>query len=115
MSSSLLAAIAIVSLLVLASVLIYYEMLYRLSNWMPETTSRHRYRAVVGVLWALLAHVIEVWLFAFGYYNTHAPVKPVLGWLRCGTASRLGFPRPGLGQPPVDSSRYGLGATILTS
>jgi hypothetical protein len=68
MSSSLLAAIAIVSLLVLVSVLIHYEMLYRLSRWMPDTTTRHRYRVVVGVLGALLAHVIEVWLFAFGYY-----------------------------------------------
>jgi hypothetical protein len=37
-------------------------------KWMPDTTTRHRYRVDVGVLGALLAHVIEVWLFAFGYY-----------------------------------------------
>jgi hypothetical protein len=64
----MIAVSAIVGLLVFTSVLIHYEMLYRLSNWMPDTTARHRYRVVVGVLGALFAHVIEVWLLAFGYY-----------------------------------------------
>jgi hypothetical protein len=49
-------------------VLIHYEMLYRLSRLMPEKPTKHRYRVLAGVLGALCAHVIEIWLFAFGYY-----------------------------------------------
>ncbi len=51
-----------------AAVLIHYEMLYRLARLLPEKLARHRYHVLVGVLGALCAHAIEVWLFAFGYY-----------------------------------------------
>jgi uncharacterized membrane protein len=35
---------------------------------MPKEAVRHRYRIITGVLGALCAHVVEIWLFAFGYY-----------------------------------------------
>ncbi len=56
------------SILVAAAILIHYEMLYRLSNIIPKLTIRHRYRVVIGLFGAMLAHIIEVWLFALGYY-----------------------------------------------
>ncbi len=29
---------------------------------------RHRFRLIVGIFGALLAHITEIWMFAFGYY-----------------------------------------------
>jgi len=57
-----------VGFLVTAAVLIHYEMLYRLATLMPGKADKHRYHVLVGVLGSLCAHVIEIWLFAFGYY-----------------------------------------------
>lgn len=54
--------------LVAAAILIHYEMLYRLSNVIPRLTFRHRYRVVYGIFGAMVAHVIEIWLFSLGYY-----------------------------------------------
>jgi hypothetical protein len=50
--------------LVTAAVLIHYEMLYRLASLVPEKAARHRYHVLVGVLDALCAHAVEVWVFA---------------------------------------------------
>lgn len=60
--------VLLVGLLVTGAVLIHYEMLYRLSTLMPRKATKHRHHVLAGVLGALCAHVIEVWLFAFGYY-----------------------------------------------
>jgi len=49
-------------------VLIHYEFLYRLSNAIPKMQIKHRFRIVLGVFGALLAHSIEIWLFAMMYY-----------------------------------------------
>jgi len=59
------------SVLVIACVVIHYEALYRLTTLMPRLGVRHRYRIVLGVLGALVAHAVEVWLFAFAYYVMH--------------------------------------------
>jgi hypothetical protein len=56
------------SALVAMAVMIHYEMLYQLSRLMPKLVIKHRYRLVVGIFGALIAHVTEIWLFAFGYY-----------------------------------------------
>ena len=60
--------VMLVGLLVAAAVLIHYEMLYRLASLVPKKAARHRYHVLVGVLGSFCAHVIEVWVFAFGYY-----------------------------------------------
>jgi hypothetical protein len=60
--------VVLVGSLVTAAVLIHYEMLYRLASLVPEKAARHRYHVLVGVFGSFCAHVIEVWLFAFGYY-----------------------------------------------
>ena len=56
------------SALVAMAVMIHYEMLYRLSRLMPMLVIKHRYRLVVGIVGALIAHISEIWVFAFGYY-----------------------------------------------
>lgn len=56
------------SLLVASAVLIHYEVLYRLSVLVPKLTIKYRFRVLFGIFGALIAHVIEIWLFAFGYH-----------------------------------------------
>ena len=56
------------SILVAMAIMIHYEMLYRLSRLMPMLVIKHRYRLVVGIFGALVAHIAEIWMFAFGYY-----------------------------------------------
>ncbi|NVK38377.1 MAG: two pore domain potassium channel family protein [Gammaproteobacteria bacterium] len=50
------------------SVLVHYEFLYRISAYIPKMKIRHRFRIVVGVFGALIAHAFEIWIFAIAYY-----------------------------------------------
>lgn len=59
------------SVVVAIVVLIHYEFLYRLTFNIPKLKIKHRYRIVVGVFGALIAHVIEIWVFALAYYFMH--------------------------------------------
>ncbi len=61
-------AFIINSALVAIAIMIHYEMLYQLSRLMPRLHMKHRYRVIVGVFGALLAHITEIWMFAFGYF-----------------------------------------------
>jgi len=59
------------SLVVAATVIIHYEFLYRISILIPTMKLKHRLRILFGVFAALIAHAIEVWVFAFAYYFMH--------------------------------------------
>ena len=59
------------SLIVAIVVIIHYEFLYRLTRLIPSLNIKHRYRIVVGVFGALIAHAIEIWVFALAYYLMH--------------------------------------------
>ena len=56
------------SLIVAVAVLVHYECLYRLTLYIPRLGIKHRYRIVVGVFGALVAHSFEIWIFAVAYY-----------------------------------------------
>ncbi|GAB5336828.1 MULTISPECIES: potassium channel family protein [Pseudomonas] len=56
------------TLVVIMAVVIHYECLLRLNDWLPRLKISNRFRVVAGVLGALLAHAIEVWCFALAYY-----------------------------------------------
>jgi hypothetical protein len=56
------------TLIVAIAVLVHYEMLSRLTVLIPRLMSRHRLRVLVALCGSLLAHVIEVWIFALGFY-----------------------------------------------
>lgn len=56
------------SLLVAVAVLIHFEALNQLSSIIPKLNIKHRLRILFGVFGALIAHVVEIWAFAFGYY-----------------------------------------------
>jgi len=54
--------------IITTAVIVHYECLLRLNLLMPRLNLWHRFRMVFGVLGALIAHAIEVWIFALGYY-----------------------------------------------
>jgi hypothetical protein len=55
-------------LVVALAVLIHYEFLRRTSIAIPNMRIRHRFRILVGVYIALLAHTVEIWFFGLAYY-----------------------------------------------
>jgi hypothetical protein len=61
-------AFIINSVVVAISVLVHYEILHRIVITIPKLNIKHRFRIVFGVLGALIAHAIEIWIFAFAYY-----------------------------------------------
>ena len=98
------------SLIVMVAVIIHYEFLYRLTLLLPRIQVRHRFRIVLGVGGALLAHAAEVWILAFAYYLMHraggwgcwglgAVVKPLPGQLHAYSPAPTGL-KPALGRPP---------------
>tara|TARA_R100001244_G_scaffold60136_5_gene50532 strand:+ start:7559 stop:7969 length:411 start_codon:yes stop_codon:yes gene_type:complete len=56
------------SLVVIVAVIIHYEFLFRLTLLLPKMKVKHRFRIVLGVGGALVAHAVEVWIFAFAYF-----------------------------------------------
>ncbi|MFQ3237047.1 MAG: hypothetical protein ACI9C4_002622 [Paraglaciecola sp.] len=56
------------SLMVALAVIVHYQCLYRLTLFLPTMAIKHSYRIVFGVFGALLAHTVEVWIFAVAYY-----------------------------------------------
>ncbi len=56
------------SLMVIMTVVIHYEMLSALSKLLPKIKVFRRARVAVGLLGALVAHSIEIWLYALAYY-----------------------------------------------
>jgi Ion channel len=55
-------------ILVAFAVLIHFEALNLLSMLVPKMNIWHRFRVLFGIFGALLAHIAEIWLFAFAYY-----------------------------------------------
>ena len=56
------------SFVVAIVVMIHYEFLFRVTLYIPRMKIRHRYRIVAGVFGALIAHAVEIWVFAVAYY-----------------------------------------------
>ncbi len=61
----------VICAIVALCVVIHYEFLYQLTRLMPRVSILHRFRIVFGVIGALIAHSIEIWVFAFAYYWMH--------------------------------------------
>ena len=59
------------SLVVMSVVVIHYEFLLWMTKMIPRMRIPHRYRIVFGVFGSLLAHAVEIWIFAFAYYFMH--------------------------------------------
>ncbi|GGY72456.1 ion transporter [Marinobacter zhanjiangensis] len=71
--ASLLNVTMLNTLMIIAAVLIHHESLIRLSGWLgriPHGYSGH-FRLIIAVFCILIAHTIEVWLFASAFYFMH--------------------------------------------
>ena len=107
-------------------VIIHYELLYRASVFIPKMKIKHRFRIVFGVFIALVAHAIEIWIFAIAYYF----MNKADGWgvllsningsfngslLDCGYFSFTTFTTLGFGDiEPIGHLRYLTGIEALT-
>lgn len=116
-------AVFLVNCLVVAIVVIvHYEFLYRIVLYMPRMHIKHSYIIVFGVFGALIAHVIEIWIFAFAYYFMNLAE----GWgnlsgnfngslMDCAYFSFTVFSTVGFGDiSPVGNLRYLTGIESLT-
>ncbi|MDH3759626.1 MAG: potassium channel family protein [Gammaproteobacteria bacterium] len=61
----------VICTIVAACVMVHYEFLYQMTRLIPRLNVRHRLRIVLGVIGALIAHSVEIWIFALGYYWLH--------------------------------------------
>jgi len=52
-------------------VILHYEFLRHIAMTLPNLRVAHRLRIVFGVVLALTAHAIEVWVFAVSFYLMH--------------------------------------------
>ncbi|MGI5307941.1 potassium channel family protein [Rheinheimera sp. WS51] len=59
------------SLVVAICVMLHYEFLHRVTVHIPKMTINHRTRIVLAVFSSLVAHAVEVWVFAIAYYFMH--------------------------------------------
>lgn len=68
---NLLIAFFLNTLLVLTTIVIHFEVLYHLARRLPRV--HHvvpRFRVLIGVCAIFMTHVVEIWIFALGYYVT---------------------------------------------
>lgn len=110
------------SLIVAGSVIVHYEFLYRITLYIPKMGINHRYRIVFGVIGALIAHALEIWIFAIAYYfmiradgwgGLNGNING--GFMDCGYFSFTVFTTLGFGDiEPVGDLRYLTGIESLT-
>jgi hypothetical protein len=104
------------------AVIVHYEFLYRITLYIPRMPVKHRFRIVFGVFGALIAHAVEVWIFAVAYYFMNKSE----GWgkltgnfdgslMDCGYFSFTVFSTVGFGDiEPTGNLRYLTGIESLT-
>lgn len=55
-------------LVIVIVVLVHYQFLHRIVMFIPKMHVKHSFRIVFGVFGALIAHVIEIWIFGLAFY-----------------------------------------------
>lgn len=120
--ASLLNITVINSLIVMITVLIHHECLIRLNGWLVKMRRSHHFRLIVAVFGILVAHTIQVWIFAVVYFTKHQAE----GWgelagnfsgslLDCVYFSFTTFTTLGYGDiEPLGALRYLTGIEALT-
>lgn len=59
------------TVVVAAVVLIHYEFLWYLSKLLPRFHFARKYRILIGIVGALVAHTIEIWILGSVFYLMH--------------------------------------------
>jgi len=102
--------------------LIHYELLYRMSLTIPKLPVPQRLKILFALFGALIAHVIEIWMFALVYYYmiTHSGFGELVGnftgtLLDCGYYSVTSYTSLGFGDiVPHGHIRFLTGFEALT-
>lgn len=118
----MLAITLINTLIIILVVMVHYEGLLQLSILLPKLKIKYRFRVAVGLMGALLAHIIEVWIFGISYYLLinkasfgHLGGIPGDSLLNCVYFSFVSYTSLGYGdQVPVGLIRYTAGLEALT-
>lgn len=118
----MLLTLLITILLVGIYVVIHFEALHNIAGYMADAHKRPRQWVAFGVIGALLAHVVEIWLFAVGYYvliySGHAGSLEGdfhLGLSDCGYYSYITYTTLGFGDiTPSGPLRFLTGMEALT-
>lgn len=111
--------------LVLFSIFLHYEVLYHLAREMADKLHlARRFRVLLSVCVIFMAHVVEIWVFALGYYYTlNMPNMGKLigenlahgGLMDCAYLSFVTFTTVGYGDLVVHGyARYLTGLEALT-
>lgn len=59
------------ALIVAAVVVIHHESLIRLSGLLARMRQQHHFRMIIAVFGILVAHTVQVWIFAAAYFLLH--------------------------------------------
>ena len=107
--------------IIAVAVIVHYEFLYRATRMIPKMSMAPRFRIVFGVGMALMAHTVEVWIFALAYYGmVHFGYGTLEGnftgtLLDCVYFSFTTFSTLGFGDiHPVGDIRYLTGLSSMT-
>lgn len=57
--------------IVAITVTLHYAFLRQMSLYIPKIPMLHGFKILIGVMGALIAHSVEVWVFAIAYYQLH--------------------------------------------
>ena len=113
------------AVLVLFAIFLHYEVLYHLAREMADKLHlARRFRVLLSVCVIFMAHVVEIWVFALGYYYTlNMPGMGKLvgenlahgGLMDCAYLSFVTFTTVGYGDLVVHGyARYLTGLEALT-
>ncbi len=113
---------AVNTLIVACVVVLHYEFLFRMTLLVPKLRIKHRLRILFGVFGALIAHAVEVWIFALAYFLMsraegwgHLAGNTDGGLWDCVYFSFTTFTTLGFGDiQPVGDLRYLTGIEALT-
>lgn len=113
---------AVNTLIVACVVVLHYEFLFRMTLLVPKMKIKHRLRILFGVFGALIAHAVEVWIFALAYFVMgrvegwgHLAGNTDGGLWDCVYFSFTTFTTLGFGDiQPVGDLRYLTGIEALT-
>jgi hypothetical protein len=103
-------------------VIIHYEALLQLSIFLSWLKIKHRFRVAIGLIGALMAHIVEVWVFGITYFlliqngafgNLNGNLNESL--INCVYFSIVSYTSLGYGdQIPVGLIRFTAGMEALT-
>lgn len=67
----ILASLIVNSTVVAIAVIVHHEFLFYLTKFLPRLRVKHRSKLLISVFVSLIAHSLEIWVFALAYFLMH--------------------------------------------